>query len=109
MGTEYKTITNTRQNGTVKSISVKQFAGGEEFDGLAIQLTTNTEESQKSDDLDFFQALQISNQDIPELVKALQQYYAGEYPTQLQDDMEQSHFKGTCSCQCMESDEDYEV
>lgn len=105
MGTEYKEIKNTRQNGTVKTISVKQFAGGEEFDGLAIQLTTNTENSQRGDDLDFFQALQISKQDIPELVKALQQYYADEYPTQLQYEYEQSHFKGTCACQCSERDE----
>ncbi len=33
MGTEYKEITNTRSNDTVKRISIKQFVGGETFDG----------------------------------------------------------------------------
>ena len=105
MGTEYKPVRNTRSNGTVKEISIKQFAGGEEFDGLALQLTTNTEQSQRGGDLDFFQALQISKQDIPELVRALGQYHAGVYPTNLEYEMEQSHFKGTCNCQCSERDE----
>ena len=116
MGTEYKEITNTRSNDTVKTISIKQFAGGQDFDGLAIQLTTNTEESQRGGDLltdtlyrDFFQALQISRQDIPAIVDALQKYYDGEYPTQLQYEYEQSHFKGTCACQCTEDDEIYEM
>ena len=105
MGTEYKEITNTRSNDTVKTISIKQFAGGQDFDGLAVQLTTNTEESQRGSDLEFFQALQISKQDIPAIVDALQKYYDGNYPTQLQYEYEQSHFKGTCACQCTEADE----
>ncbi len=109
MGTEYKTITNTRSNDTVKTISIKQFAGGQEFDGLAIQLTTNTEDRQRDGDLDFFQALQISRQDIPAIVDALQKYYDGEYPTQLQYEYELGHFKGICACQCTERDDDFEL
>ena len=109
MGTEYKEITNTRSNDTVKTISIKQFAGGKTFDGLAIQLTTNTEESQRGGDLDFFQALQISRQDIPAIVDALQKYYDGKYPTQAEWSYEQSHFKGTCACRCSERDDDYEM
>ena len=109
MGTEYKEITNTRSNDTVKRISIKQFFGGESFDGVAIQLTTNTEESQRGGDLDFFQALQISRQDIPAIVDALQKYYDGKYPTRAEWNYEQSHFKGTCACQCSERDDDYEM
>ena len=105
MGTEYKPVQNTRSNGTVKEIYIKQFAGGEEFDGLALQLTTNTEKSQKGGDLDFFQALQISKQDIPELIRALGQYHAGVYPTHLEYVTEQSHFNSTCNCKCTERDE----
>ncbi len=104
MGTEYKPITSTRDNGTVKAISIKQFAGGNDFDGLAIQLTTNTETSQRNGDLDFFQALQISKQDIPELVRALGQLHAGVYPTYEEYVYEQSHFAGTCNCKCSEPD-----
>ena len=113
MGTEYKTITNTRSNDTVKTISIKQFAGGQEFDGLAIQLTTNTEDRQRDGDLDFFQALQISRQDIPAIVDALQKYYDGEYPTQLQYEYDQSHFKGIGAFQYAETnserDDDFEL
>ncbi len=73
-----------------------------------MQLTENTEEDQRGGDIDFCQARQISRQYIPALVNALQKYYDGEYPTQLQYEYEQSHFKGTCACQCSERDDDYE-
>ena len=106
MGTEYKDITSKRQNETVKTIHVKQFAGGVDFDGVGIQLTTNAEESWKNPERPWeAQYIQFSRQDIPELVKALQQYYADEYPTKLQYESEQSHFNGTCECKCSERDE----
>ncbi|QDP67406.1 MAG: hypothetical protein Unbinned6224contig1003_30 [Prokaryotic dsDNA virus sp.] len=106
MGTEYKDITSKRNNDTVKTIQVKQFAGGKDFDGVGIQLTTNAEENWKNKERPWeAQYIQFSRQDIPAIVKALQSYYDNEYPTLLQDNYEKSHFNGTCECNCSERDE----
>lgn len=106
MGTEYKDITNTRTNDTHKVINVKQFAGGESFNGIGVQLTTSAEIGWKDKEQPWrSQYIQFSKQDIPAIVKALQQYYADEYPTKLEYDYEQSHFRGTCECRCSERDE----
>ena len=109
MGTEYKDITVERKDGREKIYSVKQFAGSNDFDGLAIQLTTNTEKNQRTHELDFYQYIHISRDDIPAVVDALQKYYDGNYPTRAEDIYEQSHFNGTCSCRCTEDDEIYEM
>lgn len=78
MGTEYKDITSERQNGTVKTIQVKQFAGGVDFDGVGLQLTTNAESNWKNPERPWeSQYIQFSRQDIPEIVEALMSYYNG--------------------------------
>lgn len=78
MGTEYKDITSERENGTIKNIQVKQFAGGVDFDGVGLQLTTNAESNWIDPERPWAsQYIQFSRQDIPEIVEALMSYYNG--------------------------------
>ena len=78
MGTEFKDITSERTNGTVKTIQVKQFAGGVDFDGVGLQLTTRAENGMENPERPWeSQHIQFSRQDIPEIVEALMTYYNG--------------------------------